>query len=157
MSFFFYTFFLWVGAAPLPDMSVHLVRVNDPHGVDGFDVNCGDDLAGAEKDAEPMCEVEYVRRSKRGDTRRVSQKKLNAWLDRFFAYVHPKDIQRAYGAPSLNPPVGGVQLVWKVQRGDKLSQGTFKRPPNPPGVEYRSIRAILALEDAIWHQRKTLP
>jgi hypothetical protein len=122
--------------------SIHLVRVNDPVGLQGFDLKC----APAEKEAEPECTVTEVKASKTVEKTTVPIEKARKMAETFLNRIPREKIYDASKDKELNPPMADVLLVWNVRLGRKGSDGTLKRNPTEAEFDANLKRAVLLLE-----------
>lgn len=142
---YWFAFCLTVGAAfagemPLP--AIHLVRVNDPIGLQGFDLKC----TAVDDKGEPECTVTEVKSSRTVQTQPFSFERARKIAAAFLGQMPKEKIYDAAKGKTPNPPIADVLLVWNVQLGGRGTDGVLKR--NTPEKEYDGVlkRAVLTLE-----------
>jgi hypothetical protein len=123
--------------------AIHLVRVNDPVGLQGFDLKCKPAEAPS---AEPECLVTEVKASKTVETTSVPVDKARKMAAAFLGQMPQEKIYDATRKRQTDPPVADVLLVWNVQLGAKGSDGILKRNPTEAERDPALQRAVLLLE-----------
>lgn len=131
-------------SVPLP--SIHLVRVNDPSGMEGFDLQC---TAGEGEKAEPECTVTEVKASKTVLKSPVAFERAQKLAAAFLGKMPKEKIYNTASTKPHNPPVGDVLVVWNVRLGRRGTDGILKR--NPPEAERDGAlkQAVLLLESEL--------
>lgn len=132
------------GQAALP--SIHLVRVNDPTGMQGYDLQC---TRGEGPEAEPECSVTEVKASKTVQKSTMPVERARKLAAAFLGQMPSEKIYDASRKKDINPPVADVLLVWNVRLGRKGSEGVLKRNPTEAEHDGALKRAVLMLESEL--------
>ncbi len=126
--------------------SIHIVRVNDPVGMQGFDLKC---RPGEGQGAETECSVTEVKASKTVQTTTVSLERALKIASQFLSSVPKEKLYEVRKGREPNPHVDDVLLVWNVQLGQKGCEGVLKRNPTETEREPALQRAVLMLESEL--------
>ncbi len=126
--------------------SIHLVRLNDPVGMQGFDLKC---TAAATVGAEPECFMTEVKASKTVQSTAVSLERARKLAAAFLGKMPAEKIYDPSKKNPANPPVADVLLVWNVSLGSKGAEGILKRNPSEEELDPALQRAVLLLESEL--------
>ena len=135
------------GSAPsVPLPAIHLVRVNDSTGMEGFDLQCT--AVGTEK-AEPECTVTEVKASRTVLTTPVAFERAQKLAAAFLGKMPREKIYNTTTPKQFNPPVGDVLVVWNVRLGRRGTDGILKRNPTEEERDGALKKAVLMLESEL--------
>jgi hypothetical protein len=133
-------------ATPSHLPSIHLVRVNDPSGMQGFDLSCE---PGAQAGEEPICSVTEVKASRTVQKTTVALERAQKIAAEFLAKMPKEKIYQDTPERRPNPPVADVLLVWNVRFGGKGTEGILKRKIPEAERDMALQRAVLLLESEL--------
>lgn len=132
------------GEAALP--AIHLVRVNDPIGMQGYDLHCA---KAVNENAEPECIVTEVKASKTVQKTTLPVDRARRMAAAFLGQMPKEKIYDSKRKRDIDPPVADVLLVWKVQLGSQATEGILKRNPTEAEHDGNLKRAVLLLESEL--------
>ncbi len=132
------------GEGALP--AIHLVRINDPIGMQGYDLQCAKALS---ESAEPECTVTEVKASKTVLKTTLPVDRARKLAAAFLGQMPREKIYDAKRKKDVDPPVADVLLVWNVRLGEKGSEGFLKRNPTEAEHDGNLKRAVLLLESEL--------
>ena len=130
----------------LPIPGIHFVRVNDPTGLQGYDLDCA---FGDEPKRVPDCFITTMDSSRTIAKVEITFDKAKEIANAFLNRVDPKDVKPAIEMSDLNPPVNDVLMLWNVKLGPKGSQGFVDRSKKKKDLAHGTLRALLLLESSL--------